>query len=235
MNVFDRPSSPTPAYRIPSIRVALMAVAVILAAPLAAADAGWQLKKDKDGIQIHSRAVAGWEINEIRSSARIDARLSSIVAVITDVSAAHELTDIVASSEILRRDSDTRSRIYSVMKMPWPVSNRDILADRQISQDRKTRVVTITNTAVADGLPPKKDLVRIVKSRQQWTLTPLPQGGVHAELLLLADPNGPIPASVINAMSVGTPFKSMGQLKAMAQRPKYANASLPFIAEPPTP
>jgi len=194
---------------------------------------GWQLEKEKDGIQIYSRAVDGWEIHEVRGVARIDARLSSVVAAINDVAAIHELTDIVAHSEIRQRASDSRYQIYSTMKMPWPVSNRDILNQREIKQDPTTRVVTITDTAIQDPNPPKPDYVRIVKSRQQWTLTPIAEGGVQVETRLLSDPAGPMPSSLINSMSVNTPLKTLSKLKELVQRPAYAQATLPFIKEAP--
>ncbi|MDP9142665.1 MAG: hypothetical protein M3O62_17985 [Pseudomonadota bacterium] len=210
----------------------LFALAAALAPPaVTASEAAWQQQKDKDGIQIHTRPVAGWTINEVRGVTRIDARLSSIVAVLEDPLATPELADIVEHSEVRDRESATRYQIYSMMKMPWPVSDRDILNQREISQDPKTHTVTITDIATANLMPLNKDYVRIVKSRQQWTLTPLAAGGVQVESLLLSDPAGPIPASIINAMSISTPFNSLSKLRELALRPKYVNASLPHIAE----
>ncbi len=210
----------------------LFALAAALAAPaVLAGETAWQPQKDKDGIQIYTRPVQGWTIHEVRGVTRIDARLSSIVAVIEDPVATLELTDIVEHSEVQSRESATRYRVYSMMKMPWPVSDRDILNQRDISQDPQTRTVTITDTATSDLTPLKKGYVRIVKSRQQWTLTPLAEGGVQVESLLLSDPAGPIPSSIVNAMSIGTPFKTLSKLRELALRPKYAEASLPHIAE----
>ncbi|MDB5971024.1 MAG: lipid-binding protein [Hydrocarboniphaga sp.] len=211
---------------------AFTVAALVLAAPLAAAsDADWKLEKDKDGIQIYSRAVPGWQIHEVRGVTRIAARLSSVAAVVTDVAAIPELTDVVAHSEVEHRDSDTRYRVYSMMKMPWPVSNRDILNERMIAQDPATLAVTVTDTATQDLMPLKPDLVRIVKSRQQWTLTPTADGGVLVETRLLSDPAGPMPTSLINAMSVSTPFKTLSKLKELVQRPAYRQATLPFVKE----
>ncbi len=211
---------------------ALFALAAALAVPaIAAGETAWQQQKDKDGIQIYTRPVPGWTIHEVRGVTRIDARLSGIVAVLEDPLATLELADIVEHSEIRNRESATRYQIYSMMKMPWPVSDRDILNQREISQDPKTHTVTIADTATTDLMPLKNDYVRIVKSRQQWTLTPLAGGGVQVESLLLSDPAGPIPSSIINAMSISTPFNSLSKLRELVQRPKYVNASLPHITE----
>ncbi len=210
---------------------ALVMLAATATAAVAADTGGWKLQKDKDGIQISSRAVAGWDIHEVRGQVRIDARLSSLVAVITDESATPELTDLVEHSEVQNRESDTRYQIYARMKMPWPVSNRDIVNQREVVQDPQTRAVTITDTATSAGQPPNKDYVRIVRSTQRWVLTPQADGGVLVDSYILSDPAGPIPSSIINAMSVSTPFKTLTKLRELVKRPKYADAKLTYVAE----
>jgi hypothetical protein len=115
--------------------------------------------------------------------------------------------------------------------MPFPVKDRDILNQREIRQDAHTGVVTITGVATRDVLPPRKGLVRIERSRQQWILTPTPEGTVTVELRSLSDPAGPIPAALINSMSVETPFDMLTKLAEIAKREKYAQARLAFIHE----
>ncbi|MFA5941109.1 MAG: hypothetical protein WC809_17275 [Sinimarinibacterium sp.] len=195
------------------------------------ADEGWRLEKDDDGIQICTRAVDGWSIREIRGVTRFQGHLSSLVAVIGDISASPELNEFVVKSSVEKRDSDTRYQVYSLTDMPWPLTDRDILIQRQIAQDPTTLAVAIADVATQDIMPVKEGLVRIVRSRTQWTLTPAADGSVLVELRMLSDPAGPIPPSLLNALSISTPFKTLAKLKELAQRPKYAQARLAFIRE----
>lgn len=211
----------------------LTLLCLVLSTPLAqAAEEGWKLEKDADGIQVYTRAVAGESIREIRAVTEVSARLTSVVAALEDVSAMSQLSDVISEAMVLTQQSATRSQVYSVLKMPWPLDDRDMVNQREVRQDSVTLAVAITSIAAPGAVPPKKGRVRIQKSRQEWRLTP--QGGerVRAEMRALTDPNGPIPASVINAMSVGTPFKSMQQLRALVQLPKYRQASREYITEP---
>ena len=208
----------------------LVLLAAAMAAP-AGADEAWRVDKDQDGIQVSTRAVEGWSMREIRGGMHADARLSSLVAVIVDVRVAHDLSDVVAEQRVLQRDNDTRYSLYSAMKLPWPVSNRDIVNQREIAQDPGSLAVTITDLAVANA-PPQDGYVRMTRSRQKWTLTPAAGGGVQVEMRALSDPNGPIPAFIVNAMAVDGPFKTLSKLRALAQSPAYAAAVLPFIREP---
>jgi hypothetical protein len=91
--------------------------------------------------------------------------------------------------------------------------------------------VTITDVALPTGVAPRSGFVRIVSSRQQWTLQPTADGSILVDMRTLSDPAGPIPASIINAMTVNMPFKTLRNLREMVKRPQYAQAQLPFIDE----
>ena len=214
------------------LRPLLLSLTLALLPALAtAADDNWKLEKDKDGIQVYTRAVEGWSIREIRGTTKLPAKLSTVVAVLDDVPALRELNEYVSKAEVRNRESELRYQIYTQTKMPWPVSDRDILNQRDIAQDPKTLAVTISDIATDKILPPTKGMVRIVKSKQVWTLTPDGQG-VNVELRLHSDPNGPIPASLINSMSVSNPYKMLVKLKELSQQPKYGSAKPAFIKDP---
>lgn len=208
---------------------------LVLSLPVAfawAADEDWRVDKDQDGIQVSTRAVEGWSIREIRAVTHLKTRLSSVVAVLDDIGAMPELHELVKMAEIAKRESDTRYQTYSIADMPWPLSDRDAYNQREIVQDPGSLAVTLTDKALDGVKPPQKDLVRVVKSTQTWVMTPAADGTVTVEMRMLSDPNGPIPASVINSLSVSAPFKTMTKLTAMVQQPKYAQARLAFIREP---
>jgi len=127
-----------------SFRTLAVLAGMLVLPAFASAEDTWRLEKDKDGIQVYTRAVDGWSIREMRGVARIPGRLSCFVAVIDDIPAIHELNEMVSTSSIPHRDSDTQYQLYSTIKMPWPLSDRDVLNLRTIVQDGNTLAVTIT-------------------------------------------------------------------------------------------
>lgn len=211
--------------------VLLIAAPSVARAASAGTESAWELRKDADEIRIYSRPVDGWTIHETRGEIHIDAKLASVVAVIDDVPQQVNLSDVVKSALVSRRDNSTQYQYHSVIKMPWPLHDRDIVSEREIRQDPVTLEITISDTATPDALPREEGLIRILKSRSVWTLTPR-SGGVDVQMRGLSDPNGSIPSSVINAMSVGTPFKTLANLRRLASEGRYANASLSFVVEP---
>lgn len=201
----------------PFVALVLVSMLSSLSAQASAqASAEWRAEKEENGIRIESRAVPGWEIREMRGTAHFDGDVQSLVAVIEDVSVAPQLNEFVVESKVVQRDSESRYRVYTLTKMPWPLKDRDVLMQRVIERDPHSGAVTITDSALAEGVPEKKGLVRIVRSHNRWTLTPTAEGGVQIELLMLSDPAGPIPTSIINSMSVNTPLKTLNELIKLA-------------------
>lgn len=197
----------------------------------AAGEGAWQPQKERDGVQISSRAVEGWSIHEIRGVVRIKARLSAVAAVLLDIDTCLQMNDLATEARVAQRDSDTHYDFYVAMKMPWPVSNRDLVNERRISQDPASLAVTFDDEAAPQVVAVRKGYVRMEKSRQLWVLTPV-GGEVQVEMRALTDPNGPIPAMIVNAMAVDGPVKSLLKLRELSTDPKYADAKPAFIKEP---
>lgn len=204
----------------------LVAVILLGMATKVCAQSEWRKEKDKEGILIESRAVAGWDIREIRATTSFEGRLSSLIAVIDDPTATSRLNDLVKEAKITQRDSDSQYRIYMLIEMPWPLKDRYALMQRRIEHESSSGRIMIIDEAIEGDVPAASQLVRIVRSHSRWTFTPKADGSVLIELRMLSDPSGPIPAALINAMSIDTPFKTLSQLKLIAHEPRYANANM---------
>lgn len=204
----------------------ILALHLCWAVDPAIADSEWRVDRNKDGIRIESRTVTGWDIREIRGTTEYAGPISSLLGVINDASAAPRLNEIVSQSSITQRAADGSQQVYMVLDMPWPLTDRDALMLRETKVDPQTGAVTIIDNAAQDAMHPVKDgLIRIVRSRNQWQLSPKPDGTILIELRMLSDPAGKIPASVINSLSVDAPFKTLSQLRTIATEAKYAGAS----------
>lgn len=195
-----------------------------------AKDDGWRLDKEQDAVQVYSRAVPGWSIREIRAVTVIPARLPSLVAVITDPKASGQMSEVVKQTTIRQQDSATRYQVHSILDMPWPVKDRDMLNQRDIRQDPNTGEVTIVDTALKNDAQ-GGEYVHIERSTQRWTLKPMSEGRVSVELRVLTDPAGPIPASVVNLMAVDGPLQSLKKLRELVQHSEYREAQLSFVRE----
>ena len=119
----------------------------------AAAEQAWELKRDRDGIQVHTRPVPGSPYDAVRTTTKLDSvRLSALVALIEDAEACPDWADRCAESYLLERLSDTESLVYTHNDMPFPVKDRDVLAHVTWTQDAQTLAVAMNSVATVDRM-----------------------------------------------------------------------------------
>ena len=184
---------------------------------------GWVLKDNDDGIKIYTRDVDHSKVKAIKVECQFDATLSQLVAVLMDVKNSEEWLYHTSSNYIVKQVSLSDLYYYSMVEMPWPISNRDFIAHLMVSQDVATKVVTIYAPCIADLVPLKSGVVRIANSNGKWVLTPLNNDHVKVVYTLHADPGGSIPAWLTNLFVTQGPRQSFKKLKVHLQKPVYKN------------
>jgi hypothetical protein len=191
----------------------------------------WTLKSEKEGISVYTRTFPDSKFKAIKVELELEASLSRMVAVLLDVNAGADWIYATKSSVLLKQVSTTELYYYSEVSLPWPFSNRDFIARLKVTQDSGTKVVTVDGPTVADYLPAKEDIVRVVRSEGKWVITPMGGGRIRVEYTLRTDPGGDIPAWLFNLFVTKGPMESFANLKEQLKKPAYAQAHLPFLVE----
>ena len=191
----------------------------------------WQLKRDKDDIQIYTRKVEGSKFKQVKGVMSIPARLSSLVSLVKDNEACPEWAEMCKVSKIHELKSDTDMLIYVLNDIPWPVTDRDVLAQVNWTQDSQSLAVKMTSVATRDILPENKGIIRLVDAKSSWEFIPKESGVVEIVNMAHIDPNGPTPAWVTNMMLVDAPFKTLQNMRKMIASGRYDNAQESFVTE----
>jgi START domain len=190
----------------------------------------WELKSDKEGITIFTRLYPSSKFKAVKVYCTLPATLSQLVAVILDVNTGAQWLYSTKSSILLKQVSPSELYYYSEVSVPWPVNNRDFIAHLMVSQDARTKVVTVNGPTVPDYIPQKKDVVRVARSDGQWIITPVDKSHSKVEYTIQVDPGGNVPAWLINLFAAKGPYESFRNLKQHLQKPQYSTVRLPFIS-----
>lgn len=209
-----------------------LATSLLLLAATASLAEEWKLERDRDGVTVHTRRVEGIAFKEYKGATRVDARLSTLIAVFNDIEASTEWVDKCERMELVERVSPTETITYAYTPAPWPVKDRDAVVRSIIVQDPETKIVTITQRATPDHLPRERKAVRVERIESQWTFKPMEDGAVELTYQVLTDPGGGLPAWLVNAVSVSQPFNTVKGMREMAAREKYRDATYDYISEP---
>jgi hypothetical protein len=196
---------------------------------LANAQTDWTLKKTNDGINIYTKTVSASGLKGIKVKCSLPAKLSQMVALIMDVDSGEDWVYGTKSSILLKKVSPSELYYYSEVDIPWPLSNRDFIAHLIVSQDPRTKVVTINGPTEANYLPVKKNIVRVNHSNGKWILTPTKNNIIQIEYTLEVDPGGTVPVWLVNLFATNGPTETFKKMKAQVQKSQYVNANLSFI------
>lgn len=210
-----------------------MGLCLLVMSSWASAD-DWELKKDRDGIQIYTRSVEGSKFKQVKATGLYDVRLSSMVALIRDGSSCTRWADLCKEVRLLDTISDTEQIVYNFNDIPWPVKDRDAITRVLWEQDADTLAVTMRATAIeSDLVPASKKAVRLSDAETSWVLTPQANGSLEITSIAHIDPAGPTPAWMTNLMLVDSPYKTMISIREeFAETDRYEGVTFPFVQEP---
>ena len=198
-----------------------------------AAELEWELKRDRDGIQIFTRSVEGSPYDAVRSVTEIEGvRLSALVALIEDAEACADWADRCAESYLVEQLSETESLVYTHNDMPFPVKDRDVVAHVVWQQEPDSLTVTMRSTATVGRMEEVSGRLRLTEANASWVFEPLQNGKVRITNEAHIDPGSALPGWVTNMLLVDTPFETLKAFVAEVHSSKYSNAEIGFVQEP---
>lgn len=186
----------------------------------------WEQVKEQDGITVYQREVPGWSIKEVRATGNVAASMQDLLKIINDVKYFGKINEIVSDAGVVQQNDPEKYYYFIVLDMPWPTTDRSAIYSRQVSVHKEKQRITIADKADSelDITPAMEDTVRIVRSTQEWKLQKMDDGTTKVSLTSLTDPNGPIPAFLINSMSVDAPMQSIANLRKLVRIPAKVTA-----------
>ncbi|MGH1440102.1 MAG: START domain-containing protein [Cellvibrionaceae bacterium] len=187
----------------------------------------WKEKKDKDGIKIYTSKVADSKFDAVYGSMLVQASVNSLVALVKDTDSCSQWADLCKESRVEKKNSEVEYFVYTYNDVPFPVTDRDVIAKVNWSQDPDTLAVIMTAEPTPDMLK-ETNAVRIIEADSRWYFTPQADGSTKVETFAHINPNGPTPAWLINMLLVSSPFKTMQGMKKMMESGIYDNADSIF-------
>ena len=206
------------------LSVLIFGISFLINDTLLAAPAEWELAKSSDGITIYTREVADSASKEFKGVVRITTSMNSLLNLMNDTGAYSQWLHSCILAKVLRQNSKISRTSYSVIKAPWPVSNRDIVTTSKIEHDKKTGVVTIHLWAEPDLYPEQAGNVRVRKMKGYWKFIPNEKNNVTVIYSVHSEPGGSLPDAVANASIIDIPFNTLRNMRKIVQNQKYQSA-----------
>ena len=191
----------------------------------------WVLKKDEDGIKVYISSVPNTNIKSVKAELNIDATMSQLATVMLDMKVHDQWVYNTKNTHTLTQISSSDLMYYSEVSMPWPFTNRDVVAELTITQDPTTKVMHVLVSARPFYIPANKDKIRLEVLKITWDVTAISNRQLHVNYYVETDPGGAVPAWLVNMFSIKIPIETFKKLRQMVTMPAYKNAKLDFIKD----
>ena len=187
---------------------------------ISAAEYPWKLRINKEDIAVYTRKVEASPILEYKANMSVQAPLDKVIRFFEDVKKMPQWYYQCVQAELLPGDGTEKQIIYFVLRLPWPVTDRDCVFSWVKSLDSVSGEVGYTLNAVSGKLPEQKGKIRVVYLKSSWRFTPLKDGRTEVYFQQHSNPGGSIPTFLVNKLSVEIPFYTFKNLRKMLKETK---------------
>lgn len=173
----------------------------------------WQFEKERDGIKIYTKKERGSPWKVFKGVMEIHSSMEKISTVVGNVKNVEWWDDDIKKIDILAFQENEYTQYYLIYDVPWPLQDRDLCVDAQITIDSVTGTKTILARPLPDKIPEEDNMVRIKHYLQRWVIEPLGDGMFRLTLEGSVDPGGIVPSWLYNMIITNTPLNVMGEVK----------------------
>lgn len=183
-------------------------------------DFDWSLKKDKKGIQIYTAKVKGSSFLAVLSIVSVKASPKNLAELVMNLKKCPKWAAMCKYANLHKKISDTEMLVYSLNDAPFPVRDRDVVANVKWFLDRPSQKISMLSYAIDSDVPLKKGVIRVHNAVSEWHFTPQENGTTLVENFAHIDPNGAIPAWLVNALVIDAPYKTLKRLRRQVEADK---------------
>ena len=173
----------------------------------------WNFVKEQDSIKIYTRIEPNNTLKSFKGETTFHAPMEKVCSMLGSAKNDDWWDKNITDIKLLGYEKDKFIQYYLIYNMPWPLTNRDLVAETIIVSDIVTGEKTFTAKPLLNVVLEKKGIVRINKYHQKWTVQPLANGNVHVILEGFIDPGGNVPAWAYNMIVPETPLKAIRSLR----------------------
>ncbi len=190
----------------------------------------WEQEFSKDGVTVWTRKISWSKYKEFKGEVIINENLNNILSVFDDISTYTTWIYNCIDAQQVKKESTTRGIRYTAIKAPWPISDRDVVFQYYVTQNKTTKSVTLGLKGIK-GVVPDRGRVRMTYMISSYELIPLAKNKTKVIYQSHNDPAGNVPTIVINKTITDTPYYTLLKLRQIATSGSYKKQVFKEITE----
>jgi hypothetical protein len=176
----------------------------------------WKQADERGTMKVYVRECDDSPIKEFKVNDRFKGDFDKLVKIMDDPSTIKILSERCTEARDLKVLAPNQMLQYYYFDMPMGVSDRDVVSKITIWRT-PTAYKTLAESVSEDHVPLKKDVIRLQKVKTSFYFEKKDDGTIFMEYTGKTDPNGWIPAWVINMVATREARKMVDKLRYLVQ------------------
>ncbi|MCF8713417.1 lipid-binding protein [Joostella atrarenae] len=177
----------------------------------------WELKRNTNNIQVYTRELDSTKINEYKAILKVNTSLEKVLEVLTDGNGLKNWNYKTPESELIAKISETEFIVWMQNDLPWPISDRDNISRVTINQISEEVYKIDISPADSTYIKANKNVIRMDNFKGNWLIRNVDKNTVEITQQMYGDPNGNLPAWLINSILTTFPYHSFEKLKGILE------------------
>lgn len=201
--------------------IKLLIIIISLAPSINAAD--WELVKNRNEISVYVKIDEDSKMTGFQAISNINAPIELLHEILMDIPSYTKWFGKCKSIQILENYSDNHFLVYYIVSVPWPVTDRDLVAEVNFTIDPEKHFETVTVKGISkkEFILKNNKYIRMVYFSGKCTLTRIDKNTTRVIYTVLADIGGNIPIKISNVFLKNQPYNIIKGLKEMCKNKKY--------------
>ena len=174
----------------------------------------WKLKESKGTLKVYVRECPDSPIKEFKVNDKFYGDFDKLILEMEKPEVVKKMSDYCIEARDLQHINAHESVQYYYFDMPIGITDRDVIS--KISRYRTaTTFKSITENFPSDLVPTKKGVIRLQKVRTTFYFEKAADGSILMEYIGRTDPNGWIPAWLINYLAQREAVKVVAKIQKL--------------------
>jgi START domain len=176
----------------------------------------WELKAEEGSFKVYVRQCDNSPIKELKVVDKFKGDFAKLAKEVAHISFTTKVSASCTEAKIVKPIDAQTSIQYYYFKMPIGISDRDIvLKNTTIVKGNKLR--STSEVYPTAEVPEKKGVIRLVKSRSAYEFEKLSDGNITMLYTAFTDPNGSLPAWIVNWVATNETKKMSAKIKELVK------------------
>jgi hypothetical protein len=177
----------------------------------------WKLANEKGNMKVYVRECSDSPIKEFKINDRFMGNFATLIKIMDDPNTIKLLSERCVEARELKQISPNELLQYYLFNMPPGVTDRDVISKLTVwrsPNQYKTLTESVSDNSI---VPLPKGVIRLKKVKTSFYFEKQKDGTIFMEYTGRTDPNGWIPAWLVNFLATREAQKIVEKLKALIE------------------